>query len=164
MRVIMVMTEEKLDEVARRIPSTSFSRERRALQVKYGHFPIINVCLVQKSKMEILQEVLFQFHPSFIDGTMSIMSDWVNTNLGRVVVYYEMDSTVNWGAPVMLGDTSLRQHIPLSPNVWFPLVRRRAIEHQAREHLALQVLTEENQLLRNLVWSLMYLGTRTRHT
>ena len=93
--------------------------------------------------MQYLQVFQLASHPGVADGSLTVVSDWINTPyFGRLLVYYAVDNRVQWGPGRwgMLGDASLRQHT-LPP---------------------MRSLAQEYDLWMSLVRSIMYLGAGAR--
>ena len=88
-----------------------------------------------------------------------IKFDWVNnTMLGRVLIYYEVDSSFNWGH--VEGDRRLRTPPPIQ--IGYSLLRRRDLVNYALELLARESDTLTNRLLMTFVRSVLYLGAGGR--
>ena len=88
-----------------------------------------------------------------------IKFDWVNnTMLGRVLIYYEVDSSFNWGH--VEGDRRLRTPPPIQ--IGYSLLRLRDSVNYALEVLARENDTRTNRLLMSFVRSVLYLGAGGR--
>ena len=85
--------------------------------------------------------------------------DWVNnTTLGPVLIYYEVQSSFNWGHGVLEGDRGLRLYTPPLFQMGYTLMRRRDMFILALEHLGREDPSLANRLLMRFVRSALYLG------